>query len=135
MENIQEKMKEFFGGACYAYCLTKLFRPEMRLPNITTCILHGWDKGLIDDDGYVRFPIKYITDILGVKNYRDVKIVLIDSIDDIKDDIKEPTIVEYSYNGGSHFVIVKNGKVIFEPSGDSKSVKYGKPVSYREFLK
>lgn len=131
MENIQEKMKEFFGGTCYAYCLTKLFRPEMRLPNITACILHGWDKGLIDDDGYVRFPIKYINDILGVKNYRDVKIVLIDSIDDIK----EPTIVEYSYNGGSHFVIVKNGKVVFDSSGDSKSVKYGKPISYREFLK
>lgn len=131
MENIQEKMKEFFGGTCYAYCLTKLFRPEMRLPNITTCILHGWDKGFIEDEGYVRFPIKYITDILGVKNYRDVKIVLIDSIDDIK----EPTIVEYSYNGSSHFVIVKNGKVVFDPSGDSKSVKYGKPISYREFLK
>ena len=131
MENIQQKMKEFFGGACYAYCLTKLFRPEMRLPNVTTCILHGWDKGLIDDDGFVKFPIKYITYILGIKNYRDVKIVLIDSIDDIK----EPTIVEYSYNGGSHFVIVKNGKVIFDPSGDSNSVKYGKPISYREFLK
>lgn len=131
MENIQSKMAAFFKGTCYAYCITKLFRPEMRLPNIATCILYGWDKGLIEDDGYVSFPIKYITDVLGIKDYKGVKKVLIDSIENIK----EPTIVEYSYNGNTHFVIVKNGKVIFDPSGDSNSVKYGKPVSYREYIK
>lgn len=63
-------------------------------------------------------------------NCKDVQKVPINTIADIK----EPTIVCYKYNGGTHFIVAQNGKVVFDPSGDSNSVKFGKPVSIRRFV-
>ena len=130
IENIQYKMKELFGGSCYGYCIAYLFGDSKDIKYLTSCFLEGWKRGFIDDDGFVSKPTKYIEMICGTK-YRDVEKPSIHKIEDIK----EPTIVEYAYNNGSHFVVVKDGNVVFDPSGYSLSVKYGMPFTYRKFIK
>lgn len=41
----------------------------------------------------------------------------------------------YEWNDGTHFVILdQNADVIFDPSGNSNSVRYGIPVSIRKFI-
>lgn len=131
MENIQEKMKALFGGSCYAYCLCKLFGDNPSLPEMTQLILKGWQRGYIENDGFVSFPVQFINMINPDADIKDVVKVNIDHIAYIKD----PTIVEYVYNGGSHFVIVENGRVIFDPSGDSNTVRNGKAVSLRKYVR
>lgn len=133
MIDIQTKMKSLFGGSCYGYCLAYVFGDPEQKDNIkylTSCFLEGWKRGYIDDDGYVAYPLQYIQMLCGTK-YKDVEKPSIHNIEDIK----ELTIVEYAYNNGSHFVCVKDGNVVFDPSGYSMSVKYGIPFTYRKFIK
>lgn len=132
MENIQAKMKELFGNSCYAYCLAYKFTGETNIKVLTSYVLDGWYKGYIDDDGYVSKPTMYINNVLLAKNkVRDI------TKPDFKIEnlIENKNIVMYSYNGGTHFVVMdKEGDVIFDPSGNSNSVKYGIPVSIRKFI-
>lgn len=130
MENIQAKMKELFGGSCYGYCLAYLFGDNKSIKYLTSCFLEGWKRGFVDDDGYVSMPLKYIEMISGIR-YKDVEKPEIYKIEEIK----EPIIVEWQYNGGSHFVVVEEGSVVFDPAGNSNSVKFGIPVSIRKFIK
>lgn len=132
MIDIQTKMKGLFGGSCYGYCLAYVFgeQEDKDIKYLTSCFLEGWKRGYIDDDGFVSKPLKYIEMLCGTK-YKDVEKPSIHKIEDIK----ELTIVEYAYNNGSHFVVVKDGNVVFDPSGYSMSVKYGVPFTYRKFIK
>lgn len=122
MENIQSQMNELFGNSCYAYCLAYL-NGNRTLKDLTKAVLEYWYKGYVEDDGFVTQPQK-------IMNCKDVQKVPVKTIADIK----EPTIVCYEYNGGTHFIIAQNGKVLFDASGDSNSVKFGKPVSIRRFV-
>lgn len=134
MENIQNKMKEFYGGACYSYCLCKKFHPDWNLPRMTMAILSGWDKGYLEDDAYVAKPVQFINDCLG-GNIKDVQKVFISSLKELPDD--GYWIVEYKKKPDakeSHFVVVYKKKVFFDPSGDSVTVKVGKPFSYRKYV-
>lgn len=134
MENIQNKMKEFYSGACYSYCLCKKFHPDWNLPRMTMAILSGWDKGYLEDDAYVAKPVQFINDCLG-GNIKDVAKVFISSLKELPDD--EYWIVEYKKKPDakeSHFVVVYKKKVWFDASGDSITCRVGKPYSYRKFI-
>lgn len=135
MENIQNRMKELFGGSCYGYCIAWLFGVEKDIKYLTSAFLQGWKKGYVDDDGYVSDPLNYIRMISGDK-YRDVLKVDITTPDTVP---TVPTIVEMACpSGGSHFVICHyNGNEVvldFDPSGISNSWKNQKFISFREFI-
>lgn len=133
MSNLQNKMKELFGGACLGYCYAYIAIGNDRIASdkaLTAAFLSGWVKGYIDDDGYVSKPIDYLN-VVGLQ-VRDIKKVDIEYLDDLPDE--GLYAVEYEWNDGSHFVVAKKGSVVFDPSGYSNSVKYGKPVSYRKFV-
>ena len=131
VNNYQQWAKSVFGQCCYAACLSYLFRKSLDPIIITLDILNGIRNGFIDfEDAYVSKPLQYIQLIKGVK-YRDVEKPKINSLADLPDG---EWIVEYSYNKGSHFVIADKNGVTFDPAGDSNSVKFGKPVSYRRFI-
>lgn len=121
MENIQLKMKDLFSNSCLAYCYAYIAGVR-GIKDLTMAMLKGWYKGYIDDDGFVSSPVKYLN-MLGLP-CRDIR----------KDKYKElptPQVVCYKYNGNTHFVVMQFNKVIFDPSGDSFSVKYGKIDSTR----
>lgn len=133
MENLQEKYKKFFSGICYAFCLVKKFKPEASDAEIAKIVLDGWDFGFIDNGGYVSMPVEFINECIldGHKVVRDVERVDF-SIHSLED---KENIVLWSYNDGTHFVIMNQaGDVIFDPSGYSNTVKYGIPVSIRKFI-
>lgn len=133
MENLQEKYERFFGAVCYAFCLVKKFKPNATDPTIATITLNGWDKGYVDADGYVSKQVEFINEcILGEKYaVRDVENVDF-SIHALED---KYNIVMFQYNGGTHFVVMNQaGDIIFDPSGNSNSTKFGIPVSIRRFV-
>lgn len=132
--NIQNKMKELFGGSCYGYCIAWLFGENSTLKFLTSAFLEGWNKGFISDDGWVNNPLKYIRMISGTQ-YQDVKKPPIKDKSDIP---TEPTIVEMACpSGGSHFVVChRQGKEVvldFDPSGLSNSWKSQNFISYRVY--
>jgi hypothetical protein len=131
MENIQEKMKELFGGSCYAYCLEYLFGNQRTLKGLTNAVLQDWVAGFIDDDGYVSKPLSIVETYVGAQ-YKDIKKPLIEKLEDLPDGL---WIVEYRWGTKQHFVVANRDGIIFDPSGDSNTVKNGKPVTYRLFIK
>ena len=126
--NIQNTMQELFGNSCYAYCISYLCGEKTDIKDLTTYVLEGWKKGYIDNDGYVSKPHLFANLCMGKEHfYTDV----------IKKPYKEEPfnqIVCWEWNGKTHFVVMRNNRVIFDPSGDSNTVKNGKPVSVREFI-
>lgn len=133
MENLQEKYKRFLGGVCYAFCLVKKFRPTATDAVIAMITISGWDKGYIDADGYISKPVEFINECILGGNYaiRDVEKPDF-SLQALED---KRNIVMFQYNDGTHFAIMdKDGTVIFDPSGNSNSVKFGIPVSIRRFI-
>lgn len=129
MTNIQEQMKELFGNSClcYSYAFLELKSKDIKL--LTRAVLNGWIEGYIEDDGFVKFPLDYLRNTLGLK-VKDVSKVKISSLNDLPDN--DYYVVEYVYGNGSHFVVAKNKKVVFDPAGDSNTVKKGKVYSYRK---
>lgn len=127
MKSIQAQMKELFGNSCYAYCIAALFRKAADIKVLTKYVLEGWYNGYIENDGYVSKPLQFIKLVCG-ETYKDVKHVPYMPR-------PEEQIVCWEYNGGTHFVIMKNNQVVFDPSGDSNSVKYGKIKNARLFVK
>lgn len=133
MENLQEKYKKFFSGVCYAFCLVKKFKPEASDAEIAKIVLDGWDFGFIDNDGFVSMPVEFINECIldGHKVVRDIEKVDF-SIHSLED---KENIVMFQYNEGTHFVIMNQaGDIIFDPSGNSNSAKFGIPVSIRKFI-
>lgn len=126
-------MKELFGNSCYAYCISYL-SGKRNIKDLTKDVLDGWYKGYIDDGGFVSKPHLFYNLCFGKDLVKDVQHVPYVPTDDEQ-------IVCWEYNGGTHFVVMKgkdssgSGKVVFDPSGDSNSVKYGKIKNARKFLK
>lgn len=132
-DNIQEFFKKFFGCSCYAYCLTKYFTEDEDLADMTILMLQGWRKGYIDDDCFVSKPVEYIQTLVPNAPIDVTKIY----ISDLNELPAGEWIVEYKLNPKakeSHFVIANNKKVLFDPAGDSNTVKNGKPFSIRGFI-
>ncbi len=134
MENLQEKYKKFFGGICYAFCMVKKFKSYSASDaEIARTVLDGWDAGFIDDDGYVSKPVQFINYIIEPEG---IRVIDVEKVDFKKEELTEDiNIVMFEYNEGTHFICMnKEGDVIFDPSGDSKSVKYGIPISIRKYI-
>ena len=130
MENIQNKYAELFKHSCYAFCLCYKFSGTKYEWIWLEQIARGVQGGYITEDCYVEFPVEFISYTLGVKIKDVVK------VDFKKSELTEDVnIVMYEYNGDTHFVCMnKEGDVIFDPSGNSNSVKYGIPVSIRKYI-
>lgn len=133
MEDLQTKYKKFFGGICYAFCMVKKFKPNASDVDIARTVLDGWDAGYLDDDGYVSSPVQFINNIIKPKG---IKVGDVEKVPySLENLIEEQNIVMWEYNSGTHFVVMnREGDVIFDPSGNSKTVKYGIPVSIRKYI-
>lgn len=140
MVNIQAQMKELFGNSCQAYCYAYIahkhmleMEPTVKL--LTMTVLDGWCNSWIEDDGYVSKPVQYYNSINKGTQIRDIRKVSIKSLKELPS--KGMYSVEFKISPEhkeSHFAVCIRGKIIFDPSGDSITCKYGVPVSYREFI-
>ena len=134
--NIQKSAADLFGNACYAFCIAWMnIDPSIRgeFMYLIYDVIQGLNNGFIDLDGYVSKPHQYANMCIGDKVYKDVEKVKIQSLDELP--AKGEWAVEFVYGVKKHFVVCTRGKVVFDPWENSETVKWGKPVSYRKFIK
>lgn len=135
MINIQAQMKELFGNSCLAYCYAALATHNMSdIKALTRRVLDGWYCDNIEDNGYVAKPVQYFNSMSAVL-IKDVVKVPITSLSELP--AEGYWIVEFKKtptDEDSHFGIATRFKVIFDPSGESNTVKNGVPVSYRKLI-
>lgn len=126
--NIQVKSRDFFSGACYAYCIAWIYGGKRDWPSLTFNVAKGLQRGYIDEDGYVSHPVQYVNLI---SNAGFINVVHKDGLPPV--DGKEYAVM-YKWKDKTHFVVVKDKEIVFDPWENSDTVKYGIPFSYREFL-
>lgn len=142
MKNIQAMMKELFGNSCLAYCYAYIsckhkYNSEPTPQILTSEVLHGWYAGYITDTGYVSKPVEYWNGMQSSKfgRIKDIVKVPIKALSELS--TEDSWIVEYKKSAtdeASHFVVATRSQVIFDPSGDSNTVRIGAPVSYRKLV-
>lgn len=107
---------------CYLYCVGIISDDAiLAVQNVKNAM----DKGLLDSNCSVLDADKFLEHFTGRK-FR-VEKRKIDSIDSIKD----ATPVCYEFNGNQHWVVIENGKIVFNPLRNSVCVAKGKPTDSR----
>lgn len=141
MENIQAMMKELFGNSCQAYCYAYIAfkqRNNVSDPDIkylTRKVLSGWNAGYIDDDGYVSKPVLYFNHVCEGNQIRDIRKVPLTNLGELPETGMFSVEFKLTRDAkASHFAVCVRSKIIFDPSGESNTCKYGVPVSYRKFV-
>ena len=126
VQNYQYWADNLFSGACYAACISYMSRKQDKI-SITRDILDGYSKGYIEDDGYVAKPHLFYNYCQGRNTFKDVKKIPYKV---------QPfnQIVCWKYRNTTHFVVMCNDKVVFDPAGNSNTVKNGQIDSIREFV-
>ena len=129
---VQDLFKTIADGSCLALCLAKIVEPEGTLNSqLMIDAIKGWSKDYVEDDGYVRFPELYMNLIDPQKRNWKYRIVNIKSLADIPEGKTFPVL--YSIDGkNGHFVLANNKGIVWNSLENSKNVKLGKPISYRE---
>lgn len=107
---------------CYLYCMGIIPESEGEMiKHVSTAI----DKGLLDEECTVLNASKLLEHFTG-KKFDVIK----KDITDISK-ITEATPVRYVYGKNGHWVVVEDGKIVFNSIADSVCVKYGKPQTAR----
>lgn len=128
-------MENLFGHSCYCYSLAYLLSKTMDIKTLTKYVLNGWFNNFVDDDGFISKPVQYYNSIAkeyGKPCIRDVEKPEISSLNELPDD--ENYVVEYQYGKQSHFVVANRDGVVFDPYGNSNTVRNGNPVSWRKYI-
>jgi hypothetical protein len=129
VDNYQIWAIDLFNGACYAACISYLQGGKDDPIAITRDILNGVENDFIEPSGYVSKPHLFANMCMGKEHfyYTDVR---------IKPYKEEPfdQIVCWKWNDKTHFVVMRSGKIVFDPWPDSNTVKNGKPTTVREFI-
>ncbi|WP_147612342.1 hypothetical protein [Treponema pectinovorum] len=107
---------------CYAFCCGIEFESELAAWN---CAQKMRLDGILSDDGFVNDAEKLIKNLTGRS-----RTILKEKINSISQ-IKQTCPVCFEYNGSYHWVVVENGKIVFNSIENSKCVNFGKPISAR----
>lgn len=101
---------------CYLFCIGI----DGDCSDYVRSVSNAMNEGLLDSECTVLDAEKFLEHFSGrkfhvtKKNYKDIS------------EIKNPTPVRYSYNGKSHWVVVENGKIVFNSLANSLCVTKGK---------
>ena len=122
MKQIQDKLKEMADGLCLALCYTELWgihNDGDKLKIIAEAIRQGY----VEWDGTVKNPVELArlcghTEVINIK-----KSATYDGHDTVP--------ANFTHNGFNHFVLVKDGEVVWNSLEHSKCVENGKIESYR----
>ena len=125
---IQDFFKSAGNGSCLALCYIKAALGKDATPQMMIDALwKAADRNIVNikKDCFVEDAIALMKVANPTKVYSVIK-KDISSISGIK-----LGAVRYSYNGYSHWVLVEDGKVIFNSLDDSQCIKYGTPKEVR----
>lgn len=122
-ENIKSIAKYGCLAMCYIYCAGIDEDNEIEYLRI---VYNGIRNGILDKDCTVKDAEKFLFWITGRK-----VTVSKNNVQDISE-IKNIAPVRFVAEGyGGHWVVVQNGKIVFNPLTDSVNVNKGKPVETR----
>lgn len=119
---IQDKIKQLSDGLCLALCYTELWGIKNDGDKLKI-ISEAVRQGDVQWDGTVKNPIG-LAKLCGRTEIKDIKRA---STYDGHDTV----VANFAYNGYNHFVLVKDGKVVWNPLENSVCVNQGKIESYR----
>lgn len=132
--NIQKEAQKFFSDACLAYTYAHLASGKSDFKSLTVFVAKGLEKGYLDNEANVDYPVQYINMILEAcgkkERIRDVEKVEINSLSELPEG---EYAVGFKYNI-LHFVSATNKCVTLDSWENSESVRYGKPVTYRRLI-
>ena len=130
---IQSLCKRMGDYMCLASCYSWIVsrdkfgeRGEMIERKILCDIIEAYHKGILDDEITVLDGAAFL-ELCNPNNKYKVEKRKIITIDDIK----EATPVRFDRNEYEHWVVVENGKIVFDSLDDSKCVKFGMPTTAR----
>lgn len=122
----QDKLKKITENCCLFMCyIFSVDRQEKTQGQWLRLLADAFDSGLIDEECTVLDAEKLLKLYTG-KNYT-VEKKEVNSIADIK----KLCPVRYNYNGHGHWVLVEDGKIIFNSLLNSVCVTKGKPTTAR----
>lgn len=122
MKQIQDKIKEWADGLCLALCYMELFGIHNDGDKLKIAS-EAVRQGFIDWTGFVQNPIG-LAKLCGHMEVKDIKKT---STYEGHDTV----VANFTYNGFNHFVLVKDGEVVWNSLEHSKCVENGKIESYR----
>lgn len=122
-ENVKEIGKNSCLAMCYIYCSG--IDPDNEIEYIRT-VSKAIDAGILEKDCTVKDAERFLMWLTGRKTT-----VVKKTVTDIKE-IKAPTPVRYIAGGmGGHWVVVEDGKIVFNSITNSLNVSKGKPAEAR----
>lgn len=116
-------------AACYSWIVSRdKFGEsgEMIERKILHDIIEAYHKGILDDEITVLDGAAFL-ELCNPRNRYKVEKRRIITIDDIE----EATPVRFDRDDYEHWVVVENGKIVFDSLDDSKCVKFGMPTTAR----
>lgn len=119
---VQDKLKEMADGLCLALCYTELFGIHDDGDKLKI-IAEAVRQGFIDWTGFVQNPIG-LAKLCGRMEVKDIKRVT-------TYDGHDTVVANFTHNGFNHFVLVKDGVVVYNTLEHSKCVENGKIESFR----
>ncbi|WP_443741605.1 hypothetical protein [Treponema berlinense] len=107
---------------CYNFCKGKIFKDEKEAFDAAE---KARLDGFLGDDGFVLNAEAILREGNCFRwSVQKEKITTIDNV-------KKASPVCFEYKGHAHWVVVENGKIVFNSLENSVCVKNGKPVSMR----
>ena len=125
---IQDFFKAAGNGACLALCYVRASLGKDATPQMMIDVLYkAAERNIINvkKDCFVEDAIALMKVANPTKVYSVIK-KDVSSIAGIK-----LGAVRYSYNGYSHWILVEDGKIVFNSLEDSQCIKYGMPKEAR----
>ena len=122
MIGIQDFFKSAGNGACLALCYIRAALGKEATPQMMIDALYkAAERNIVNikKDCFVEDAIS----LMKVANHKKVYSIIKKDISSISG-IKLGT-VRYSYNGYSHWVLIEDGKIVFNSLEDSQCVRYG----------
>lgn len=110
---------------CYLYCAGLDGQDWEYMKRVSDAM----EEGLLDGDCTVLDAEKFLEAFTG-KKWRVEKKVCVDI-----SKIKKATPVRYDYNGANHWVVIQEGKIVFNSLINSQCVMKGKPSTMRVISK
>lgn len=122
----QSKFPELRKSGCYFFSIAFLCGVA-DLNVIEEKFMIAVNDGCVAPDAFIRRPNEVFSLFgIGVVNTPSYSLT----------PMGDYNIACWSYNNATHFVAVdKQGKILYDPMGESNSVKYGKIDSFRSFYR
>ena len=127
MIGIQDFFKSAGNGACLALCYIRAALGKEATPQMMIDALYkAAERNIVN----VKKDC-FVEDAISLMKVANPKVYSVNKKDISSISGVKLGAVRYSYNGYSHWVLVEDGKVIFNSLEDSQCVKYGTPKESR----